>query len=108
MSGVKDSFDPTWPMPKPDDSVAGSYEAPERAGPDSKRPSVIQYAGDGTAELRSAAETKHSAEIPRGEGATKRFPKGVDQFDPINLRIPKQDNALKRGKFDTGEGEDSA
>ena len=87
--GVKDSFDPTWQLPKPDDSVAGSYEAVPGKSADSKRPAPIAYKGDGTAQLRSAAETKHNSEVPSGgKGAQNKWPAGVSQFDPINLTPP--------------------
>ena len=86
---VRNSFDPTWQMPKPDDSVAGSYEAVPGKSADSKRPAPIAYKGDGTAQLRSAAETKHNSEVPSGgKGAQNKWPAGVGKFDPINLTPP--------------------
>lgn len=97
---VKDSFDPTWQLPKPDDSVAGSYEAVPGKSADSKRPGVIEYKGDGTAQLRSAAETKHNSEVPRGGGEAKHWPAGVSKFDPINLTPPAPERFTKTASGD--------
>ncbi len=97
---VRDSFDPTWKMPNPDDTVAGAYEAPTKAGADSTKPSVIEYKGDGTAQLRSAANTKHNASIPQGGGAKERQPAGVDKFGGLSAS-PPSDRALKHGDFDS-------
>ena len=86
---VRDNFDSTWQLPKPDDTVAGSYEAVPGKSADSKRPAPIAYKGDGTAQLRSAAETKHNSEVPSGgKGEQDKWPAGVSQFDPINLTPP--------------------
>ena len=105
---VHDSFDPVWKMPSPDDTVAGSYERVPGKASDSARPGVIEYKGDGTAQLRSAADTKHNSEIPRGEGARTRWPSKVDEFDPVNLRPGPRNESLKHGKFDEGPGEQSS
>ena len=84
----------------PDDSVAGSYEAPEKAGADNSKPSVLRYSGDPTSNLVGATTTKHNAEIPRGEKGTTRWPAAVTKSDPVNLTPPARDEALKHGKWD--------
>ncbi len=96
---VRDTFDSTWQMPVPDDSVAGAYAAPEKAGADSARPSVIAVKGDGTAQLRSAAATKHNASIPSGGGARQRQPSGVENFGGLSA-TPPSDRGLKHGTWD--------
>lgn len=103
---VRDSFDPCWQMPKPDDSVAGAYvEVPGKAS-DSKRPSVIQYKGDGTAQLRSAAATKHNAEIPRGGSEGSKTPAGVGKFNPLG-GFTHGTEGLTHGAFEKDDAAES-
>lgn len=83
MAGPKDSFDPLLYLERADSTVAGSYEAPERAGADSAKPSVLRYSGDPTSNLVGETTTKHNTEVPRGGGGqSTSIP---DKFDPINL-----------------------
>ena len=86
MPGPKDSFDPLWKLPAPNDSRAGNYAAPESAAKDSGEPSVIAHKGDGTANLGTTTVTKHNTEVPSGgKGEQDVWPSRVDEFDPINL-----------------------
>ena len=96
---VRDSFDPTWKMPNPDDTVAGDYASPQRAGADSASPSVLAYTGDGTAEIRSAANTKHNSSVPGGGAERQRQPSGVENFGGLSVS-PKGDRSLKHGTWD--------
>ena len=99
MPGPKDSFDPTWKMPSPNDSRAGDYAAPETAPSGSQGPSVIARKGDGTANLGTTTVTKHNTEVPSGgQSEQNKWPGGVSKFDPINLTPgPKHPHS---GKFD--------
>ncbi len=94
---VRDNFDSTWKLPVPDDSVAGAYEQPKASPSDSQRPSVIQFKGDGTAQLRSAANTKHNSAVPSGGGGQSESIS--DKFGGLSA-TPPSDRGLKHGKWD--------
>lgn len=79
--GIPDSFDPLMFLSKTDDTVAGSYDAPGKSS-ESARPSVIEYKGDGTAQLRSAANTKHNSEVP-ASGTENGKPSVMFSFNPL-------------------------
>jgi len=107
MAGPKDEFDPLMYLGNTDSTVAGSYEAPQKAGADSKRPGVLGYAGDGTAQLRSAANTKHSDAVPAASQENGDHAIEYDTFDSISLkRAPLYPfkNAKPAGKNISGAG----
>lgn len=103
--GIPDSFDPTMFLSQTDTDHAGPYAAPSKAPGDSGVPSVVQYKGSGTDEIRSAANTKHNTEVPKGSSAREVFPSGVAKFDPINLSAgPRDESLASDGKSSGGVG----
>ena len=107
MPGPKDSFDPTWKMPNPDDSVAGSYDQPGTAPSGDQRSAMAWYKGDGTKQIRSAANTKNNSTVnSTPTSGPRKYPTaiggkgGVDTFDGVRLAAPAQDKRLKHAKFE--------
>lgn len=105
MGAPRDAFDPLMYLGTTNTDRAGPYAKAGSTPSDSKRPSVIQRAGDGTEEIRSAANTKHNSEVPRGGGERSVYPSKVDRFDPINLtRGPMHPDVEAEEKNANGAG----
>lgn len=114
MPAGRDSFDPLMYLNQTDDTVAGSYPGPAAQPSGDQRPSVVRYAGDGTANLRRITVTKHDPTWPTDGGNQRTIPKaapnfalgfagGPNEYDSVALKVPAQDKSLKHGKFDNPE-----
>ena len=73
---VHDSFDPLMFLSQ---TKAKTQEAGQTSTADTGA-SAIPEKHSGTEQIRSAANTKHNTEIPRGGGAQQRQPSGVQTF----------------------------